>query len=187
MVPSPEQPSDKPTAEEYFGKFHQTQGSTTHCADYSISMACHIYYDKKGRPSERCEAGKITEFLDRFFFLGYRFPSERGIAEGGATPGGVIAALLVLGVPFFFNPFGTLEGLEHALLEEKVILVSQGRLLDPKSGTWGHVMVVVGMDGDAFLILDPAQPAGSGVSRRDKRAFLNDWWFPPFHPCWVIG
>ena len=92
--------------------------------------------------------------------------------------------MLVTGVPFLFNPFGTLEGLEQSLRNEKMIIVSQGKIMDPTAGTWGHVMLIVGMNENAFLLLDPAER--EGVSRKDKRAFLNDW-YPPFHPCWVIG
>ena len=90
-----------------------------------------------------------------------------------------------LGIPFFFNPFGTLGGLEKALGDGKTIIVSLGKILDPKAGTWGHVVLVVGATDSAFLLLDPAER--EGVSRRDKRAFINDWWYTPVHPCWVIG
>jgi hypothetical protein len=180
------QPSPAPeTTEEYFQRFHQHQGDTTHCADFAISMACHIYCDKNGMPLECCAVDKITGFLERFFFLGLRFPAREGITKGGATPSGVVAALLRLGIPFFFNPFGTLGGLEKALGDGKTIIVSLGKILDPKAGTWGHVVLVVGATDSAFLLLDPAER--EGVSRRDKRAFINDWWYTPVHPCWVIG
>jgi hypothetical protein len=187
MAPPPKTTTTPESTEKYFGKFHQFQGATTHCADYSISMACNIFYDRKGRSTSRCKVDKITKFLDRYFFLGYRFPAREGITEGGATPGGIMAALLLLGIPFSFNPFGTMNTLEHALIDNKMVIVSQGQIMDPTSGTWGHVMLLVGMDGDVWLLLDPSRPAGSGVSRMDKRAFLKNWWYPPFHPCWVIG
>jgi hypothetical protein len=186
MAPPPKTPSTPEATEKYYAKFHQYQGNTTHCADYSISMACHVYYDKQGKSTKRCRVDKITKFLDQYFFLGYRFPAREGITEGGATPGGIMAALLLLQIPFFFNPFGTLSAVEHMLIDGKMVIVSQGQIMDPKSGTWGHVMLIVGMDGGVFLILDPANRQG-GISRMDKRAFVNNWWYPPFHPYWVIG
>jgi hypothetical protein len=185
MTPSPHPTAPAEPAEEYFRRFHQYQGETTHCGDFSISMAGHIYCDRKGRSADRCKVEKITEFLDRYFFLGYRFPAPKGVTEGGATPGGITAALLVLGIPAFFNPFGTLEVLEKALVNGKMIIVSQGKLMDPKQGTWGHVMLIVGMEDEKFLILDPAQR--EGVSRWVKADFLKTWWYPPFHPCWLVG
>jgi hypothetical protein len=179
--PSPE------TTEEYFKKFHQWQGHTTHCADFSISMACNIYCAKMGKSAEGCAVEQISGFLDRFFFMRFRFPNTKGgIIEGGATPCGVIAALLRLGIPFRFNLFGTLGGLEKVLRDGKMVIVSQGKIRDPKVGTRGHVVLVVGETDSVFLVLDPGIE-DNGVSRRDKRAFINDWWYTPIHPCWVIG
>lgn len=182
-----------PSLEEIFGKYHQNQGDTTHCGDYSLSMVCNIYYDRRGESTSRCEVGNITDFLDKFFL---RFPapdkkflSRDFFLEGGATPGGICAALLFLGIPFSFDPFGTIEEIEKSLRDGKIIMVSEGGLMDPKYNgkTWGHVMVIVGEEGDDFLLLDPSQPEKSGVTRVKKDVFLQDWWSSPIHPYWVIG
>jgi hypothetical protein len=42
------------------------------------------------------------------------------------------------------------------------------------------------MDGDDFLVLDPAAPEGSGVIRKKKSDIMSQWWYDPFHPCWII-
>jgi len=186
MTHNPQPASTPINIEEYYRNYHQHQGPTTHCADFSISMVCNIYYDKKIESASRCEVGKITAFLDRYFFLGCRFPSKEGRTEGGATPVGIIAALLDLRIPFSFNLFGSLGFVENALKSNKIIIASLGKLFGSKSGPWGHVMVIVGMEGNYFLLLDPAQQAGSGVTRLDKEFFLSKWWHRPFRPCWVI-
>lgn len=187
-MPSSTQPSPAPeSTEEFFKQFHQWQGDTTHCADFSISMACNIYCAKMGKPAEDCAVEQITRFMDRFFFMRFRFPNPKGgIIEGGATPCGVIAALHRLDIPFRFHLFGTLGGLEKALGDGKTIIVSLGKILDPKAGTWGHVVLVVGETDGVFLLLDPAIKE-NGVSRCDKQTLLKDWWYTPVHPCWVIG
>jgi hypothetical protein len=179
--------------EEYLRKYHQYQGDTTHCGDFSLSMVCNIFYDRMGESTSRCEVGKITEFLDllplgRFPDIS-KIPSPEWLIGGGATPSGITAALLALGIPFSFNPAGTIEDLENALRDGKMIMVSEGKIMDPNynNQTWGHVMVIVGEDGDDFLFLDPSAPKGSGVTRINKNDFLDNWWFDPAHPCWIIG
>jgi hypothetical protein len=181
--------------EQYFGKYHQNQGPTTHCGDFSLSMVCNIYYDHLGEPTSRCDVANITAFLDKFFWLGFRFPdpgkfpAADALTGGGATIQGITAALLYLGIPFTFNPFGTLDDIENALREGKIVMVSEGQILDSNNqlNIWGHVMVIVGEDGDDFLLLDPSAPPGSGVTRINKQVFLNQWWHDPVHPCWIIG
>jgi hypothetical protein len=179
--------------EKSIGQYHQNQGDTTHCGDFSLSMVCNIYYDRMGESTSRCEVGKITEFLDllpigRFPDIS-KFPSPEWLIGGGATPAGITAALLSLGIPFSFNPTGTIDDLENALRDGKFIIVSEGKLMDPNynNQTWGHVMVIVGEDGEDFLFLDPSAPKGSGVTRINKNDFLGNWWFDPAHPCWIVG
>jgi hypothetical protein len=180
------EPMDGPAAEnveEQYGKYLQYQGDAPRCADFSISMVCNIYFDAKGQSTAKCDVDKITQYIESRF-LG-KFP----LLNAGTSPFGVMDALGMLGIPFSFHLFGTQTGIGKGLLSGKIIIISEGKIFDPKKDhqTWGHVMVIVGEAGDNFLVLDPNQPLGSGVTPMNKRELINNWWYPPFHPCWIIG
>jgi hypothetical protein len=189
------------TIEEYFSKYHQYQGDSSRCADFSLSMVCNIFFDGKGESTAKCDVDKITKYLESIM-IG-KFPNN-----GGTTPLGIEAALLMLGIPFSPHLQGTLKDIENALQDHKLVMVSEGNItidkdkylglevklgpLDPKIKIpipqfWGHVMVIVGEDGDDFLLLDPSKPNEAGVTRMKKSVFLENWWFPQFHPYWIIG
>lgn len=169
--------------EEYYGKYLQNQGQSDRCADFSLSMICNIYFEAKGESTARCNVDLITMFIQSI--VHGKFPWK----NGGTTPWGIEAALIMLGIPFTFHPFGSLTDLENALQDGKIIIISEGKIMDPNNNdqTWGHVMVIVGEDEDDLLMLDPSQPEGSGVTRMKKSELMNKWWYPPFHPCWIIG
>jgi len=185
----------------FFSPYQKYQGDSSRCADFSLSMVCNIFYDAKGESTSRCDVDKITQYLESIK-VG-KFPNN-----GGTTPWGVEAALLMLGIPFSFHLQGTLADIENALQDHKIVMVSEGNVtfdkdkyfglevklgpLDPKVEVplpqfWGHVMVIVGEDGDDFLLLDPSKPNEDGVTRMKKTEFLENWWFPQFQPCWIIG
>lgn len=169
--------------EALYGRFHQNQKTPDGCADYSLSMVCNIYYSARGESTSRCDVNKISEYLEKIL-IG-KFPWE----NGGTTPWGVGIGLDSLGIPNSFKPDGSLEVLKDALNQNKLVVVSIGQINDPINGTWGHVKVIVGMEGDDFLVLDPAYNPASGdpkLLRVNKSEFLKDWWYPPFHPCWII-
>lgn len=125
---------------------------------------------------------KITQFIESVF-LG-KIP----LADAGTSPFGVTETLGVLGIPFVFKIDGSLDDLEKVLPDHKIIIVSEGKIWDPKNDnqTWGHVMVIVGQDGDDFLLCNP-NSWEEGVTRMKKADFLGMWWYTPFHPCWIIG
>jgi hypothetical protein len=182
--------------EALYGRFHQNQKTPDGCADYSLLTVRHIFYEKEGKATSRCDVGKITGYSDRFFFrfpaLDKEFLSRDFFLEGGATAWGVGFGLDSLGIPNTIKPDGSLEGLEDLLNQNKLVIVSIGQINDPdRNGeTWGHVMVVVGMDGGDYLLLDPAYSPGAGeprIRRIPKQELLEDWWYLPFHPCWIIG
>jgi uncharacterized protein YukE len=169
--------------EALFGKYHQNQGNSARCADFSLSMVCNIYCDTRGESTARCDVDKITKYLEAVL-IG-KFPGE----GGGTTPWGVGIGLDSLGIPNIYRADGSLDLLEDALEKNKIIVVSIGKILDPNNDkkTWGHVLVIVGQDGDDFLVLDPSTPDGSGVTRLKKLELLEKWWYDIFHPCWIIG
>jgi hypothetical protein len=77
----------------------------------------------------------------------------------------------MLGIPFVFQPFGSLNELIDALHHRKTIIVTEGKFTDPKEGTWGHVVVIVGEEGKNFLLLDPAESDDQGVTPIEKDFF----------------
>jgi hypothetical protein len=64
--------------------------------------------------------------------------------------------LRVLGIPFGFKIDGSLDDLEKAFPDNKISNMSEDKILDPKNDnqTWGHVIVIVGQDGDDFLLMN---------------------------------
>jgi hypothetical protein len=51
-------------------------------------------------------------------------------------------------------------------------------------------MVVVGQDDNNLFVLDPGYDPGDNdpqLMTIPKQDFLKEWWYPPFHPCWIIG
>lgn len=190
----PEPPNSVSDYEALYGKYHQYQGKgTAYCGDFSLSMACNVYYGSRGESTDRCAVGSIRQFLDgflggRFPYLGNESPPPPG--DGGATPYGIDGALKMLGIPYRFNLSGSQVELERALENGKIVIVSEGKLFDPQDGTWGHVMVLVGKDSDNFIFLDPGSVSKAGAPKLrqiPKQKFLDDWWYEPFHPCWTIG
>jgi len=172
--------------EALYGNYHQHQLFPDGCADFSLSMVCNIYYGSRGESTERCDVDKITQYLESIF-VG-KFPWE----YGGTTPWGIGFGLDSLEIPNSFHPDGSLETLEDALRNNQLVVISIGRINDPEMGgqTWGHVMVIVGEEGDDFIVLDPGydpKDGGPKTRRIPKQELLGKWWYPPFHPCWIIG
>jgi hypothetical protein len=193
----PPPPGTAAECEARYGPFHQYQGAgTAFCGDTCLSMVGQIYRGWCGEPAGPCARTDITEYLDHL--VGGRFPDIGHLlggkpstpGAGGSTPWGIQSALDHLGIPYTFDLTGTLAEAGQALAEGKIVVVSEGKFFDPMNGSWGHVMVLVGMDGDGLLFLDPAthRPAGQAqLHRIAKDEFLRNWWYPPFSPCWVIG
>jgi hypothetical protein len=99
--------------EKIFGKYHQAQGDSARCADFSLSMVCNIFFDSRGESTERCTVDKITKFLEAILFG--KFPWE----GGGTTPWGIGAGLDGLDIPNTFRADGSLDVLEDALKQIK--------------------------------------------------------------------
>jgi hypothetical protein len=55
-------------------------------------------------------------------------------------------------------------------------MVSEGVIQPSKEPPiWGHVMVIVGEEGDNFIILNPGDPS-QGTTTINKQEFYNKWW-----------
>jgi hypothetical protein len=162
-----------------YSKYSAYQGDTWYCADYSISMAYNIYYGSQGISNPACDVNLITKSLNSI-------PFGRFTDRGGTTPWAINKELNDLGIPFTFLPCATLEDIDRALAQGKIVMITIGEIKYPEPGTWGHVMLIVGKEGNYYKLLNP-NSSEKGVTTISREELLSEWWHAPVHPCWIIG
>ena len=96
------------------------------------------------------------------------------------------------GVPGYvvrYDSFAPVE--EHVTAGRPVVLsirFGEGELDGaPIDSTRGHLLVVVGFDGDEVIVNDPAARAAAGVRRRYRRDQLASAWLDHSAVAYVFG
>lgn len=173
-------------AVEALARYHQFQGDTVRCADYSIAMAYNVWLDRwahpelpEAQPKRGCD---ISPLIDKAF-LG-RFPG------GSTTPLGINHAFKQLGIPFRLDMLGSTRKLRRVLGQGNPVVISIGGFFveQGRVKSWGHVMVAVEYDPDRneYAFLDP-YISEACVSWMPEAELENKWWYRPIHPMWVVG